>query len=250
MNPRSAYRPNPRIVRPGVETARVSNLLRCGLAALGWTLATATPVAAVIIESTRTFAVNQPLNDLVDPPTLFQETISDSSIVSITEVRVGLHLVGVHPGEGWAGDIYVALNRNLTSTAVLLNGVGVTASSPAGFGYDGWNVTFRDGAAAGDVHLIQPQTTILTGEVQPDGRLVSTDATRPADLSVFQGGAGNGVWRLSVGDLSAGGQMQLVSWSLTLTGESAVPEPASCTVAVGLALAGLAGWRFRQRRAR
>lgn len=224
--------------------------LRCLLAALGWAMFTATPQAAIVIESTRTFLVNQSLNDLVDPPILLQETVSDSIITSLTEVRVGLHLVGVGPGEGWAGDIYVALNRNLTATSVLLNGVGITAASPAGFGYDGWNVTFRDGAAAGDVHLIQPLSSILTGEVEPDGRLTPTDPSRTAPLSVFQGGAGNGVWRLSVGDLSAGGQMQLVSWSLTFTGESAVPEPASCAVAVGLVLAGLAGWRSRHPRTR
>jgi hypothetical protein len=179
------------------------------------------------------------LGDLVDPPMTFEQTVTDSTITSLTEVRVGLHLVGVNAGEGWASEMYVSLNQDLTRTAVLLNGVGITGTDPVGFGYDGWNVTFRDGAAAGDVHGVNPSTTVLTGEVEPDGRLDALDTARPSMLSVFLGGTGNGVWRLSVADLGLGGQMQLVSWSLLLSGVSPIPET-GVWVGSGVVLA--AGW--------
>jgi MYXO-CTERM domain-containing protein len=92
---------------------------------------------------------------------------------------------------------------------------------------------------------------VLTGTFQPDGRTGPTDTLRPAMLSAFNGGAGNGDWRLNLGDLSAGGTMQLVSWSFTLTGEDSVsPIPEAGTWAAGLGLAALAGatwWRARRR---
>jgi hypothetical protein len=195
--------------------------------------------AGVITEATRTYTVGYVLGDLVDPPMTFEQTVTDSTITSLTEVRVGLHLVGVNAGEGWASEMYVSLNQDLTRTAVLLNGVGITGTDPVGFGYDGWNTTFRDGAAAGDVHGVQPLLTVLQQEVEPDGRLDPTDADRPAVLGVFVGGTGNGVWRLSVADLGLGGQMQLVSWSLLLSGVSPIPET-GVWVGSGVVLA--AGW--------
>jgi hypothetical protein len=211
-------------------------------------MATVAVQAAVITEATRTYTVGYTLGDLVDPPVTFEQTVTDSTITSLTEVRVGLHLVGVSAGEGFASDMYVSLNRDLTATSVLLNGVGITTSDPVGFGYDGWNVTFRDGAAAGDVHGLTPGVellNVLSGEVEPDGRLDPTDLLRPATLGVFVGGAGNGVWRLSVADLSAGARMQLVSWSLTFTGVSPVPET-GVLGGLGLVVLGAVGlglWR-------
>ena len=75
---------------------------------------------------------------------------------------------------------------------------------------------------------------------------------RTALLSAFNGGAGNGDWRLNVGDLAETGTMQLVSWSLTLTGEdasSAVPEASTWAAGLGLvALAGGTWWRGRRER--
>ena len=204
--------------------------------------------AAVITEATRTYTVGYTLGDLVDPPVTFEQTVTDSTITSLTEVRVGLHLVGVSAGAGWASEMYVSLNRDLTATSVLLNGVGITTLDPVGFGYDGWNVTFRDGATAGDVHGLTPGAellNVLSGEVEPDGRLDATDTARPSMLSVFVGGTGNGVWRLSVADLAVGGQMQLVSWSLTLSGASPIPET-GVLGGVGLVVLGAVGlgwWR-------
>lgn len=202
--------------------------------------------AGVITEVTRTYTVGYVLGDVEDPPLTFEQTVTDSTITSLTEVRVGLHLVGVNPGEGWASEMYVSLNQDLTRTAVLLNGVGITGADPVGLGYDGWNVTFRDGASVGDVHVVLPGTGVMVGEVEPDGRLDALDTARPSMLSVFLGGTGNGVWRLSVADLGFGGQMQLVSWSLTLSGESQVPEASSVGGVLVLGLLGMGWIRYRR----
>jgi len=123
-------------------------------------------------------------------------------------MRVGLHLTGTTAGSGWAGDMFVSLHRDLGSqTAILLNQVGVTAENPAGYGYDGWNITFADNAANGDVHLGQPPgtDTILTVEWRPDGRLDPMDVAGAVLLAQFNGLSGNGIWHLMAADLSPGG---------------------------------------------
>lgn len=208
--------------------------------------ASAAVSAAVITEPTRFFAVGYDLADLEFVPVTFLQSINDSAIVSLTEVRVGLHLVG-RDGGGFAGEMNVQLNRDLSATSVLLNQVGVDGGNPFGASYDGWNLVFADNAGGGDVHLVSLVSGVLTGDFAPDGRLGPTDAARPALLSVFQGLSGNGDWRLSVADLELGGTMRLESWSLTLSGStdvSGVPEASSWAVGLGLlGLAGFCGWR-------
>jgi hypothetical protein len=78
-------------------------------------------------------------------------------------------------------------------------------------------VTFSDSAAL-DAHLQDIGSGVMTGEIQPDGRLKPEDVLRPAMLSAMLGGEGNGNWYLSVADLDFGGTMRLESWSLTLAG--------------------------------
>lgn len=209
------------------------------LCLLGVIFSTTTLVRAdIITEATRTYTVNQTINDPQDPPQLFLQTISDSAILSLTKVEVQLNLVGTSPDNGFASDMFVSLNQDLSITSILLNQVGITDSDPVGYVYDGWDVTLSDGAAGGDIHGVDTSdgSGVLTGTYQPDGRTNPTDTARPSLLSVFNGSTGNGDWRLAVGDLSPSGQMKLVSWSLTLTGETnPVPEPTS------LALLGLGG---------
>ncbi len=205
----------------------------------------------VVAEPTRSYVVGYTLEELQDPPVTLMQTITDSMIISLTEVRVGLHLVGDPVGQGWAGDMYVSLNKDLAATAILLNGVGVTESNPSGFGYDGWNVVFRDDAAAGDVHLISPSTSVLEGEVSPDGRLTAEGTERPSMLSLFLGDSGNGVWHLSIADLNAGGRMRLESWSITLIGISSIPEavfPASAWSVLPVLIGWLSWYRSRRRK--
>ena len=164
------------------------------------------------------------------------------------KVRAGLHLVGSSAGLGWAGDMFVSLDHNLGSlTSILPNQPGLEGGNPAGFGYDGWNVVFRDGAANGDIHHGQPATpaTLLTGEWQPDGRQDPLASSRLPQLDVFYGAAANASWHLSVADLAPEGTMKLESWSLTFTGTT-VPEPIGPTALVVLGLVGFAVFRRRR----
>ncbi len=198
--------------------------------------------AAVITES-YTFNVGSTAGDIPDGgSTLFSQLVSASQIVQLTEVQVSLDL---KDSSGWAGDMFVSLNRDLgTQTAVLLNQVGVTGVDSLGFGYNGWNVVFKDSAANGDVHLGQPtaSATILTGSWQPDGRLSPSGSSRTALLDVFNSAAANSTWYLHVADLSSSGTMTLNSWTLSFTGDtsSSVPEPQHFAAFAGASLLGFA----------
>ena len=201
--------------------------------------------AAVITES-YTFNVGSTAGDIPDGgSSTFSQLVSASQIVHLTEVQVSLNLKGNPAGSGWAGDMFVSLNRDLgTQTAVLLNQVGVTGSDPVGFNYNGWNVVFKDSAANGDVHLGQPAVSgsTLTGDWQPDGRLSPSGSSRTALLSVFNNDAANSTWYLQVTDRSNGATMTLNSWTLSLTGDtsSSVPEPQHFAAFAGASLLGFA----------
>jgi len=207
--------------------------------------------AAVITEPARVFTVGYTLEDFQDPPALFVQTISDSSILQLTEVRVGLNLVGATGGGGFASEIFVSLTKDLGASAVLLNRVGVTSTDAVGFGYDGWDVVLRDAAVAGDIHAASLSVGVLKGEWEPDGRLDATTEARLGMLQVFVGQAGNGEWSLNVADLDYGGIMRLESWSLTLTGlteANAVPEATGWGgMGVGILAAAWRLWVSRRR---
>lgn len=206
---------------------------------------TAATAQTTITESARVFTVGTDIADVQDPPVSFLQTVSDSAIVSLTRVEVGLHLVGTSSGAGFASEMYVSLNKDLGQTSVLLNQVGVTLGDSVGQGYDGWNITLRDDAINGDVHGAVLGSGTLIGTWAPDGRTDATSSLRPSTLSLFNNDAGNGAWRLVVGDLDSGGTMRLESWSLTLTGYTAVPEPAAVTALTGLGLLAVAVVRRR-----
>ena len=182
-----------------------------------WVASTVAQAGGVVVDATRTFTVGKSLSDMQDPPLTVLATITDSPIRILTEVKVGLHLVGEPSGRGFASEIYVSLNKDLQVSSILLNQVGVRDNDLVGFGYDGWQVTFSDSASS-DVHLQDIGSGVMTGEIQPDGRLKPEDTLRPALLSAMLGGEGNGNWYLSVADLDFGGTMRLESWSLTLAG--------------------------------
>lgn len=225
-----------------------SHPLRLAIAAL---LSSWTTACAAVVSQTFTFPVGGSAGAVSDAgiPLTLSQTIAGSGITTLTEVRVGLNLRGTTSGSGWAGDLYVSLNRAGVTTSVLLNQVGVTGSNPAGFGFDGWNVTFRDNAPNGDIHLAQPAgpATILTGEWQPDGRLDPASSTRSALLAGFNGFSADTAWHLTLADLNPTGTMSLQSWSLTFTGFEAVPEPSESMLAAGAVLAGFVLWRRRRK---
>ena len=218
--------------------------LTTSLLAIAW-VTSAASAQIIITETTRVFTVGTDIADVQNPPVAFLQTITDSAILSLTSVEVGLHLVGTSAGAGFASEMYVSLNKDLGQTSVLLNQVGVTSGDPIGQGYDGWNITLRDDALNGDVHQTTLGSGTLSGIWAPDGRTDATSASRPSLLSLFNNDAGNGAWRLVVADLAPGGTMRLESWSLTLSGYSAVPEPATVTVLTGLGLLAVAGLRRR-----
>jgi hypothetical protein len=203
-------------------------------------------LGAVVVTESYTFNVGSTAGDIPDGgSSIFSQLVSASQIVQLTEVQVSLNLKGSSAAPGWAGDMFVSLNRDLgTQTAVLLNQVGVTGSDPAGSGYGGWNVVFKDSAANGDVHLGQPtgSASILTGSWQPDGRLSPSGSSRTALLDVFNSAAANSTWYLHVADLSSSGTMTLNSWTLSFTGDtsSSVPEPQHFAAFAGASLLGFA----------
>lgn len=196
---------------------------------------------------TTVIADNQPVL------TSFLTSINTSAIQSLTEVTISFELRGTTAGAGFASDIFASLLKSPVGvaptigdpSAVLLNRVGITSDNAVGFGYDGWQITLSD-AATTDIHGQSLVSGFLTGTFQPDGRLGATDVGRPSPLGIFNGGGGNGDWRLNVGDLAQNGTMQLTSWSLSLTGE--VPEASTWAAAGFLVLAGgLTVWRRSRR---
>lgn len=236
-------------------------LLTTAAAAL---LAAGTASAALVTETYTPTITTTAITDNDPVLTSFLHSVTTSAILSLSEVTITFELRGTSPDVGWASDLFASLLRSPVGvaptvsdpSAVLLNRVGVTGSDPLGFGYDGWQITLRDQAPVGDppltdIHNQSLVSGVLTGTFQPDGRTGPTDTLRPAMLSAFNGGAGNGDWRFNLGDLAASGTMQLVSWSFTLTGDdtvSAVPEAGTWAAGFGLAaLAGATWWRARRR---
>jgi subtilisin-like proprotein convertase family protein len=146
----------------------------------------------------------------------------NSAIGNITSLSVSFQLTGE-----FNGDLYVYL-RHSSGFTVLLNRPGKTSGNPAGYADNGFNVTFQDGAANGDVHLYQNVTTPaagspLTGAWQPDGRTndpatVTDAAARTTALSSFNGLNAAGEWTLYVADLQSGGTNMITQWSLQITG--------------------------------
>jgi hypothetical protein len=210
------------------------------------------PVSAdVVVESYPFTSLALPVADNGVPLNYGFNLDGTSAITSLTEVQVSMILTGSPVGTGWAGDLFASLNHDFSGqTAILLNQVGVNGGNAFGHGFSGWQVTFRDGAANGDIHLGQPNVgTILTGTWQADGRLHPLDVGRPNQLNVFNGFAGTGNWTLTLADLAPGGTMTLDSFTLTLTGETAaVPEPAATTAWTAAALLAGGLWMRRQRR--
>lgn len=221
-------------------------------------LAAAPARAASVTETYGPFTPGTLIADHEPVLTPFLTSITTSAITSLSRVEISFELRGSPAGTGFASDLFASLLRTpqgdpvtpADPAAVLLNRVGVTGLDPVGFAYDGWNVTFSDSAAL-DIHGVNLEGGVLGGVFQPDGRLAPTDAARPALLGIFTGLAGNGDWRLNLGDLSATGTMELVSWTLTLTGDDnvpAVPEAGTWAAAVGLgALVAGTAWRRSRR---
>ena len=172
--------------------------------------------------------------------------ISDTRSL-LSDVREILHIdAWFQTDAGFNGDLYVALQHG-SGMAVLLNRPGRDAASHFGYDDSGFNVTFRDDAANGDIHTYQNVTlpsegSPLTGAWQPDGRTVDpsaslTSSPRTAFLTSFIGQSLEGNWTLIAADLSSGGTSRIVGWGITVT---VVPEPSQTMIFTALGLWGTA----------
>lgn len=214
---------------------------------------------AVVIETYSFTGGSLPLTpaDGTGSPSSDTRTISGSSIVSLTDVDVRVTLANPVQGGAYNGDYYLSLQHG-SGFSVLLNRVGRTAGNTEGYGDNGFNVTFDDQAANGDVHKYRTAlggpvdltyTLPLTGSWAPDGRASSPTAVLDTDargllLDVFHGAPANGGWTLQVIDFNSGGTASLTRWELVLTG-AAIPEPAATAVFTALVLGALAVARRR-----
>jgi subtilisin-like proprotein convertase family protein len=194
---------------------------------LGW-------AAAPIVRAQTTESFTYTTNRLVpdgNASGLHDVRVSSSAIGAISSLKVRLKIAGE-----FNGDMYAYLRHvqnGVTNISVLLNRSGATSTNPAGYAGSGFNVTFQDAAANGDIHLYQNVTNAaspLLGFWQPDGRtadpgVVTELSPRTASLTNFNGMNAAGEWTLYLADLASGGTNQLVEWGLDING-SAYPTVA------------------------
>ena len=178
----------------------------------------------------------------------YQNTLVINGVAGpIADVNLTLNISG-----GYNGDLYALLSHG-TNAAILLNRVGRTSSSSAGypdtgFGPTAGQIVFTlDDQAASDVHAYRTfpyalnAAGQLTGRWQPDGRYIDPlasggsfgTAARSRMLGVFNGSDCNGAWILFIADVAGGNESILNSWGLSIT---IVPEPSGALLlAAGLA---------------
>ena len=222
---------------------------------LGMAVAVAFSGSLVMAQSSTNISatVNQAIPD-ADPFGLSVTNDLSGFVGAISSITVSLNI-----SNGINGDLYGYLAGPNGGFAVLFNRVGVTSGNSFGYGDAGFDVTFDDAAANGDIHPYQ--TTLggapsgqLTGTWQPDGRNIDPQsapgdfdtAARDASLSSFDATDPNGTWTLFLADLSSGGQSTLASWDLNVT---TVPEP-SFLALLGLGALGITGFLRRSHRRR
>ena len=171
-------------------------------------------------------------------------TFADPDFASITDLKVTLTISG-----GYNGDFYAYLVHD-GGFSVLLNRVGRTDSSSAGYSDAGMDVTFS--VSGYDIHDYQSVSVPLNGDPLigtwgADGRNVNPASVLDTDaqtslLGAFNGTNPNGDWTLFLADLDFGDQGTLQKWGVIIT---AVTEPSTWTL---MALGGLAfGMRFLRR---
>jgi subtilisin-like proprotein convertase family protein len=148
----------------------------------------------------------------------------------VTNVQVNLDITG-----GFNGTLYAYLAGPQGQLAVLLNRVGVTGSNPVGYGDAGFDITL-DGQAVNNIHSYGSGYSVngmgqVTGTWAADGRNIDPqspgsafDSALPsANLGLFDGTEGNGMWTLFIADMvPGGGTATLNSVELIIM---TVPEP-------------------------
>ncbi|MBI5383957.1 MAG: Ig-like domain repeat protein [Verrucomicrobia bacterium] len=198
-----------------------------------------------VLETFSVTNLNKPVPDGNAAGLSDHQTVN-TAITEITALRVRLRVAGEFNGDLYG---YVRHVRNgVTNFCVLLNRPGRTAPLPSGYGDAGFDVTFDDAAATGDIHayrnvVVPTIGAPLAGSWRPDGRSLdpglSLDTT-PATTSLasFNGTNPNGEWTLYLADLESGGTNRLVSWALEITGRAvpALTWPTPADLVYGTAL--------------
>ena len=217
----------------------VRSVLKSGL--LAFALVFGLRVSGQTTTTATNFSVNMAVPDAL-PSGLASSKIVATPITYISGLKVSVKLNGT-----WNGDIYCYLTHSSGYT-VLLNRVGRRTGSSLGYGDEGFDVTFDDGAANGDIHIYRrtvntnhsettPVSGALTNVWAPDGRTdnptgVLDTSPRAALLGSFNGLDPNGEWVLFVADMEAGDIFTLDNWGLEITGytpPSIVANPVSGT---------------------
>lgn len=202
------------ILLPQIKSGLLALALICGVTASAQTVTTST-----------NFNVGMAVPDDMLSGIANSEIVS-TPITYISGLKVSLKLTGT-----WNGDLFCFLSHSSGYT-VLLNRVGRRSGSNLGYGDEGFNVSFDDAAANGDVHVYRrtlngsdsvPISGALTNVWAPDARTNSPSAVldtdpRTALLSSFNGLNPNGEWVLFVADMEAGDTYTLDNWGLEITG--------------------------------
>ena len=151
----------------------------------------------------------------------------------------------------WNGDyaaylIHTTEDLSTSATAVLLNRVGRSELLPSGYDDNGFDITLRDDGLSnvhtyrfdlGGFQLVTDTEELfrLIGVGQPDGRLVDPSVVVTSDPVTHQLTPlglldPNGKWQFKIGDMEAGFQGRLDSWSVTMT--PVIPEPSTWALLV------------------
>ncbi|MCU0749844.1 MAG: PEP-CTERM sorting domain-containing protein, partial [Akkermansiaceae bacterium] len=80
------------------------------------------------------------------------------------------------------------------------------------------------------VYCLEPTPKPDQRHIHPLSAFDPTPRTSP--LSLFNTTAPTGDWRLFIADVASGEQATLVRWSISMTGQAAVPEPSSALLVV------------------
>ncbi|HTH48923.1 MAG TPA: hypothetical protein VMB21_15520, partial [Candidatus Limnocylindria bacterium] len=133
-----------------------ASILRSACLAAGLPLST---LAQVVITEAYSFSGGSlPLSpaDYPGGPASDTRSINASAILNITDVDVHFTLTNPVAGGAYNGDYYVSLQHS-SGFSVLLNrvgrGEGTGHAQALGYGDNGFDVTFDDQAASGDIHI-------------------------------------------------------------------------------------------------
>lgn len=199
---------------------------------LGMMLALAASASATIVDSF--YTTGGAIPDANPAGVTFTRTTTTTDLNNINGVNVRLNFSGGFNGDLYGYLVFQATDNSITTTTMLLNRVGRTGASDAGFSTSGMNVVLSSAGPMGNIHDVANPTASIFGTAasyyQADTRTTAPNGnftgSTPAgsSLSVFDTYThdANGTWTLFLADLSGGDQSTLLNWGLEV---SVVPEP-------------------------